>query len=621
MDAKKSVVLIGVVACLAANRAMAQTPAGSGFTYQGRLTDQGSPANGWYDMVFQLSADAAGSSLIGSELEKGDLSVVNGLFAVKLDFGASAFPGQARWLRIGVRPGTSTGSYTYLAPLQELTPGPYAILAASASAVSWANVTGKPAGFADNVDNDVLAQLSCGLNQVAKWNGTAWQCGEDLAGAGSLWQQAGSNIFYSTGRVGVGTNAPGYLLDVFGNSAARSLTIYNPEARPKVELQTNDTIGGMISVQGPLIAGDYGVLIRGAESYGGGQVVLNDRNQLGSVDLSGDHLSGGARLQLGHNGGLVHEFNASNHQINTFGADGQEKMRLWSDSFGAFFLWDSNQAQTVHLTSQGGGGGAELLLYNGTSNTARLDANRGNGGAQLLLSNGTTNTFNLDAKALNDAATLLMSNGTYNTFRIDAKAYGFGSQLHLYDSAGRVAHQITAENRAYVVFNTAGQRVIELKLDGGGLGRTVTQVLEITGGSDLSEQFDVTADETPQPGQVVCIDAENPGKLLVSRKAYDRSVAGVISGAGGVRPGMLMKQAETAADGEHPVALTGRVHVRAEASRSSIEPGDLLTTSDVEGHAMKVLDHTRAQGAILGKAMSRLAAGEKGLVLVLVTLQ
>jgi hypothetical protein len=36
---------------------------------------------------------------------------------------------------------------------------------------------------------------------------------------------------------------------------------------------------------------------------------------------------------------------------------------------------------------------------------------------------------------------------------------------------------------------------------------------------------------------------------------------------------------------------------------------------------MKVTDHARAQGAIIGKAMTPLAKGEKGLVLVLVSLQ
>lgn len=154
-------------------------------------------------------------------------------------------------------------------------------------------------------------------------------------------------------------------------------------------------------------------------------------------------------------------------------------------------------------------------------------------------------------------------------------------------------------------------------------GRTVTKVLQITGGSDLSEQFDVQAYGNrvrPAPGMVVCIDAANPGELVVCGSAYSTVVAGVISGAGGVQPGMIMGQDGTPANGEHPVALTGRVYVWADASRGAIQPGDLLTTSATPGHAMRVADRNRAQGAILGKAMTALDEGT-GLVLVLVSLQ
>jgi hypothetical protein len=154
-----------------------------------------------------------------------------------------------------------------------------------------------------------------------------------------------------------------------------------------------------------------------------------------------------------------------------------------------------------------------------------------------------------------------------------------------------------------------------------GLPRVSVNILEITGGSDLSEQF-VVSDEAGQlkPGMVVCIDAENPGSLVVSKKAYDRTVAGIASGAGGVNPGMLMGQKGTEADGEQPVALTGRVYCWADASNGPIEPGDLLTTSNTPGHAMKVTDYNKSQGATLGKAMSSLEEA-KGLVLVLVSLQ
>ena len=156
-------------------------------------------------------------------------------------------------------------------------------------------------------------------------------------------------------------------------------------------------------------------------------------------------------------------------------------------------------------------------------------------------------------------------------------------------------------------------------------GTTHTKVLEILGGADLSEKFDVVpgapADAAGiEPGTVVSIDPTTEGRLAVSREQYDHRVAGIVSGAGGVQPGMIMGQEGTVATGEHPVALTGRVYCKATAAGGPIRPGDLLTTSSIPGHAMRVGNPARAQGAILGKSMSSLESGE-GLVLVLVGLQ
>ena len=163
----------------------------------------------------------------------------------------------------------------------------------------------------------------------------------------------------------------------------------------------------------------------------------------------------------------------------------------------------------------------------------------------------------------------------------------------------------------------SGGRVFSVDDD----GWTKVSVLEITGGADLSEQFDVSGQaEQVEPGMVVVIDADHPGKLALSDTAYDRKVAGVVSGAGGVKPGMIMGQTGTIADGKHPVALTGRVWTWCDASGGAIGPGDLLTTSNTPGHAMRVADHAKAQGAMIGKAMTPLSDGT-GLVLVLVSLQ
>jgi len=144
--------------------------------------------------------------------------------------------------------------------------------------------------------------------------------------------------------------------------------------------------------------------------------------------------------------------------------------------------------------------------------------------------------------------------------------------------------------------------------------------LTITGGSDLAEPFNITTGEGDVPqGAVVVIDEANPGQLKLTDQPYDSRVAGVVSGANGIHPGIQMHQ-QGLLEGGKNVALTGRVYVQADASNGAIKPGDMLTTSSSPGFAMKATDHARAQGAILGKAMTSLSQG-KGIVLVLVTLQ
>jgi hypothetical protein len=81
-----------------------------------------------------------------------------------------------------------------------------------------------------------------------------------------------------------------------------------------------------------------------------------------------------------------------------------------------------------------------------------------------------------------------------------------------------------------------------------------------------------------------------------------------------------MGQDDTEASGQFHVAVTGRVYCLAEAFDNPIEPGDLLTTSSRKGHVMKVIDFSKAHGAVIGKSLSRLDSGT-GLILILVAMQ
>src|SRR5256886_3159526 len=104
------------------------------FTYQGRLIDNGSPANGAYDLRFTLhSASTGTNNQLGGTIQIAWVLVTNGLFKEELDFGASPFDGEDRWLEIGVRPGGSTNAFTVLDPRQRLSPSPYALFAPNAA--------------------------------------------------------------------------------------------------------------------------------------------------------------------------------------------------------------------------------------------------------------------------------------------------------------------------------------------------------------------------------------------------------------------------------------------------------------------------------------------------------
>jgi len=178
-----------------------------------------------------------------------------------------------------------------------------------------------------------------------------------------------------------------------------------------------------------------------------------------------------------------------------------------------------------------------------------------------------------------------------------------------------------------LVFYNPDDNTSTLELDGdysnSGRSRIIVDELQIKGGSDFAEYFDVAATKniTPQAGMLVSIDANNAGKLRISESQYDRQVVGVISGANGIKTGMMMGQKGSIANGEYPVAITGRVYVRADASTAAILPGDLLTTSNLHGHAMKAICNKKSRGSIIGKAMTALEKGKTGMVLVILSLQ
>lgn len=140
----------------------------------------------------------------------------------------------------------------------------------------------------------------------------------------------------------------------------------------------------------------------------------------------------------------------------------------------------------------------------------------------------------------------------------------------------------------------------------------------ILANADCAEDFDIADADSVEPG-IVMVLGEEDGALQQSQQAYDKRVAGVISGAGDYKPGLILDKQRSRSN-RKPIALLGKVFCKVDASYAPIEMGDLLTTSPTLGHAMKATDPLKAFGAVIGKALRPLKEG-RGLIPILIALQ
>jgi hypothetical protein len=146
--------------------------------------------------------------------------------------------------------------------------------------------------------------------------------------------------------------------------------------------------------------------------------------------------------------------------------------------------------------------------------------------------------------------------------------------------------------------------------------------VEVTGdirlvNADCAEEFEVSGTEKVEAGTVMILS--NAGLLQESRQPYDKRVAGVISGAGDYKPGIVLDKQQTAGN-RQAIGLLGKVFCKVDAQFGAIEVGDLLTTSPTPGHAMRTSDPLQAFGAVIGKALRPLTQGQ-GLIPILITMQ
>jgi hypothetical protein len=137
------------------------------------------------------------------------------------------------------------------------------------------------------------------------------------------------------------------------------------------------------------------------------------------------------------------------------------------------------------------------------------------------------------------------------------------------------------------------------------------------GNADCAEEFYVSESESGciEGGTVMIFDGN--GKLKISDRPYDSRVAGVVSGAGLYKPGIILDRKKSK-DKRVPITLLGKVYCKVDTKYSKINVGDLLTTSFTKGYAMKVSQPSKAFGAIIGKAMRAIRSG-RGILPILIS--
>jgi hypothetical protein len=196
---------------------------------------------------------------------------------------------------------------------------------------------------------------------------------------------------------------------------------------------------------------------------------------------------------------------------------------------------------------------------------------------------------------------------------------GAGVFGHSVDSVGVSAGSDKGIGLFATAKTTAGQFIGNVEVKGN---------VEVTGdiklvNADCAEDFDVVDSElkSVEAGTVMVLN--EMGSLQPSYQEYDKKVAGIVSGASGYKPGLILDRRDEQSQNKKdrlPIALMGKVYCKVDARNSSIEMGDLLTTSPTKGFAMKAEDPTKAFGAVIGKALGSIKEG-MGMIPVLVALQ
>ena len=392
-------------------------------------------------------------------------------------------------------------------------------------------------------------------------------------------------ISNSTGYVGIGTTGPNYRLDVNGEINATGLRIN----------------GTPISGGGGSQWGGTGPIY-----YTGGNVGIGTSSPSSNLQVVGSVSARPASTSAGWVG-MVNGTTGSSGYLQWYRPDGATRIGYlgWSD--GGVNNLGLNLENSASFNINGGNVG----IGNSSPSTKLQVA----GGTRV---DGTIGRVYLGTGAVAGSRGLEIIEENATTFSIRHHDPNVAWQnIAINPYAGKVGIGTLSPTETLEVGGN-----IKVSASGTGVGN-ITAAGTIEAGNIKAKYQDV-AEWVPSSSQlaagtVVILDTNKSNQVTVSNRAYDTSVAGVVS----EQPGISLGEKS---DGKVLVATTGRVRVKVDASKAPINIGDLLVTSDIPGVAMKseavniggVQIHR--PGTLIGKALEPLAKG-KGEILVLLSLQ
>ena len=651
-------------------------------SYQGKLTDNtGTPLEGAQNMRFSLYDNAVGGTVLWNETQNG-VPVAGGIYDVRLGLvnplDESEFAGNAVYLQVEIYNGSA---WEALTPRQQFTSTAYSFRASLADFSADADTLDGLDSLAflstssDYGRSGVAAALYEGASTltslyVNEGQGnsitssmiidstiTAADLADNSVGAGEIAAGAVGTSEIADGSVGIADlqdgaalaeladdDGPGSGLNAdfldgldstafltttgdFGRSGV-SATLYEG-ASTLTSLYVNEGQGNSITssmiVDSTVTAADLAT-----DSVGASEIVTG---AVGSSEIADNAVSGSELAwsindtAADLNGGILHLTNSSNSSA------GNYPMGVAGQASGTIV---DNPVIGVFGGAPGLGAGAPVGSFphtkigvGGASDTGYGVAGVSTSGYGVYAYSGSSTGVYAYSPSGYAVYGYGYTRGLYGyaTSQYGVGAYGYATGSNSYGVYGYSSG--TSGNAGY--FIASGTSATGIYASGGSSGKAAifrgnvqvqresdgVLIMELGAGLDYAEGFDIAEDDVVEPGAVLVIDPENPGKLAMSSAAYDTKVAGIVAGANNLGSGVRLGAGEF----DHDVALAGRVYCNVDASQDGVEPGDLLTTSATPGHAMKVNDHGRSQGAILGKAMERMEKGEKGQILVLVTLQ